>query len=209
MATRAKVTLKYSDLKTLAINKILAACQNISGRSNIPDCMRKGYVKQFKHWTGGTNFILSDSTAVYDVTEQTVRNTFDQFLTACGIDVKSNQVPTTRGLINFWNNVSSFCTSYVRIAVGGYPESSPPSRIVFDTSVNMSSASPTILDREEETITADDVNKLMSYTKRANANASKIKAMVYSMQSFCSCSSSSSSSSCSSSIFIGYMKLGE
>jgi len=209
MATRAKVTLTYNDLKNSAITQILALCKNISGSSDIPECMRKGYVKQFKHWTGGTNFILSDSTAVYDVTEQTVRTTFDNFLVACGINTKSTQIPTTRGLINFWNNVSSFCTAYIRLAAGGFPENDPPKRFIFDSSISIPSAIPTTLNKEEETITADDINNLFMYVKRASADASKIKAMVYNMQSFCSCSSSSSSSSCSSSVFIGYMKLGD
>lgn len=213
MATRAKVTLTYSDLKDLAINHILGMCRNISGRSDIPSTMRKGYVKQFRLTTGGSdsggaNFNLSDDTAVYDVTEQAIRIKFEQFMITCGISGKNTLIPTTRGLINFWNNVSSFCATYIRIATSCFPQDNPDQRLIFDDRTT-SVVKYTVLNKEEEVITADDINESFEYIKNIGSNINAVKAMVYNIQSFCSCSSSSSSSSCSSSVFIGYMKLGD
>lgn len=209
MATRAKVTLTYADLKDLALEHVLAMCRNIAGKSTVPSTMRAGYIKQFTKDSGGANFVLSSNSAVYDVDEATIRIKFEQFMTASGISKKNTQVPTTRGLINFWNNVSSFCAAYLKIAASSFPEGNPDQCLIFDNSVNIASAKYTILNKEEEVITADDVNKSLEYIKNLATTTNTIKAMVYSIQSFSSCSSSSSSSSCSSSVFIGYMKLGD
>lgn len=210
--TTGKVTFTYNDLIEKAINYILSLCKNIDSQINLPITLQDNFQKTYISGSnpgGGATVKISGASKINIVTRANIIKDFESFMTSCGITNKKNTIPTTRGLINFWNNVASFCTYNLKVAISAFPEENPERAIIYEKTT-LSTIPFIVLDSLDETekITAEDINNSLDYIQHTSEAITKIKNITYDWVTFCSCSSSSSSSSCSSSIFIAYMHLG-
>jgi len=151
----------------------------------------------------GYNF-SGDHNGKYYVTESEVMTQLTNFLNERGIDTKSNELVTTRGILNFWNLTALFCACKLKHVVSNYV-SSP--KLMYDKSATISSITNI---PDGELITATDITTMFnSWTNIVN-KLSKTHVTLYDIvltsSSSSSCSSCCSSSS-SSSMFIAYMKI--
>jgi hypothetical protein len=114
---------------------------------------------------------------------------------------------TTKGALNFWNNIASFCS--VRLV---YISSATANPTLMYKSDNVSYPDVPVSD-DGELITAEQVKRMLSNVEDTINKVTKTTSVKYTMiLNSCSCSSSSSSScssssSSSSSMFIAYMKI--
>ena len=215
----------YKDLIDNAKNLILDICQNVDSYRDVPEGYKSGFAsgsreidinrpsgqKRYQH--SGYNYNISSFTSSTNkvlniVSSDKVISDFESFMESRGIMAKSNSPVTTRGLLNFYNNLAAFCSVRI-IVVSGNPYTDRfPSAIFYNQeSVSYPSVDST---EEGEQITAEDVNSALTALTTTMNNINKGYSVRYDLNSWSSSSSSSSSSSCSSncsSIFIAYMKI--
>lgn len=119
------VSYRYKDLKNIFLQWIKNNCKNIDKLDPaVDDSMRKGYrLEEVSRRAfsgsgrdakrGGSKLILTllDDTAVEQVSKGTVEKEFNTFMASRNFNVKDNVLLDTNGVLNFWNNVSAFCTT--------------------------------------------------------------------------------------------------
>jgi len=181
-------------IKTIADNLDLA---NVPAQFKTPFSMETPHVN-----LGYVTVTLQDNQGIQQVSQNQIIIDVDDFMSARGIDTKSNKPVTTKGIIQFWNYAAIFCTARLTRAVSTVTNKTP---LIYRTGT-VSYASPGISDDNNYIVNTDINNALAALMSTIN-NYSKVISMVYSYAAHCCCCSSSSSSSCSSSVFIGYMKL--
>lgn len=200
------VNLTYGQLTTQFLNWIKNNCSNINSISeSVPEEYKDGYTVNLANAT----YSISMQAFYNVVSSDTVDSQFNDFMSSRGIIAKSSVKVSTKGIINFWNNVAAFCS--VRIVMitgvfsnGGVVRMYNPNGVTYP---EVSGYSGT------ELIAAADINSALGGLEGILNNVSKALKVNYSQTKiWCSCSSSSSSSSSSScssssSAFIGYMKI--
>lgn len=238
MAIAPNSTITYGDLIQQVLNHIFAVCQNIDTLKNIPSGFITGtYNPNIFHWTemvtnphcGMCHHAPGESlqnrwivgtviSGIEAIPKQRVINQFNAFITQRGIASRVNQLVSTKGLLHFYNTVSSFYTERVCIMTA----SGVNKKVIFyyDGSVTYVPVPDGSGGSNSELIVSNDINALlqnlnMVLNKTSKAVSPKYSTLAYKSScscsscssSSCSSSSCSSSSSSSSSWFIGYMKI--
>lgn len=154
----------------------------------------------------GAVMTANSSTVLPRVSINDVRKDFNTFMHNRGMDAKTDTLISTRGIINFWNNVATFCA--YNIVIVSSNERPVPSRMYkknqsWPTQVNVD---------DSELIVAEDVTKMLANLEEVVNRTARMHQVVYDIAAFSSSSSSSSSScssscSSSSSIYIAYMNI--
>lgn len=172
-------------------------------------------VKESRPQSVGALVELDPQSKIERVSINTVIEEFNAFMRSRGLDVPSvqNTQITTRGIINFWNNVAIFCSTNIVLVSAGITldgESVPlvdkTVRRMYKSNTSWPTA-PSI--GNSELIVASDVTTMLSNLEEVVNKVSKMHQLIYKISAFSSSSSccSSSSSSSSSSIYIAYMKI--
>ena len=217
----------YKDLIDNAKNLILDICQNVDSYRDVPEGYKSGFASGSReivinrhngkkgYQQSGYNYNISSFTSSTNkvlniVSSDKVISDFESFMESRGIMAKSNSPVTTKGLLNFYNNLAAFCSVRIIVVSGNPYRDRFPSAIFY----NQESVSYPSVDsiEEGEQITAEDVNSALTALTTTMNNINKGYSVRYDLKgwSSSSCSSSSSSSSSSSncsSIFIAYMKI--
>ena len=215
--------ITYQDLINKTLEMIKSKCSNIdSFASGVPSQLKNGtswtissatvshYVKDRRNenHTLSTTATVSDSLLV-TVPSTTVKSQLESFLTSRGILTKNNEIVSFKGIMNYYNNISSFLSAKLMFVANSFGSGT----FVFYNSSNTSF--PTVTSRttgldyplsEVKTSLNEIMNSINNVQNVHYANT------VLSYNSSCSCSSSSSSSSSSScssssSSFIVYMDI--
>jgi hypothetical protein len=204
MSTPNYSPLTYQTLIDSTLSTILSLVQNKDGySSSVPAEVKPGYsitttIGRSGGLVNGTpcyfTFTLSADTHLNTVTTETITNEFNQFMTDRGIMAKASSVVTTRGLINFFNNIAAFCSVKLILVTG----QNTASKVMFYNQVENTYpvTSPT---QENELVSATDFNSMLNALNSTINNATKLYIARYTISSSSSSSSSSCSSSCSSS----------
>ena len=138
----------------------------------------------------------------------TIDTQLTSFLTSKGINTKSNEVVSFKGMLNFMNNLAVFMASKLVHVVNSIDGQS---YIFYVASANPDTSKNAITDNN---LTSKDIETNLQQIMAAINNVSNVHYASNVISYTCSSSSSSSSSSCSSSsssssssMFIAYMQL--
>lgn len=209
------VPLTYDDLISTALTKIKSLCKNIGSYApEVHDSVKGtvGYTKSDSKNLAVYTYKLDANTdgVVGVVSENTVNTQFNNFLSYSGISNKSGKPITARGIINFYNNLSSFCATRL-VAVSSQLASNT---VIFYNAIpadNISSYTNVAVNSDSiDYIGAEDITALLNSLNNTLNNVTKTHVVKYNTSIACSSSSSSSSScscSSSSSIYIAYFNL--
>lgn len=230
MAISPDNIITYKNLTDSFLAWLKTSCKNIgsSYASDVPDYLKANYttkvsqiVKAYNkdgaetNAEAGINISIDNASVIPLVNVSQVESDFNAFMSSRGINIKSDLKITTRGVINFWNNVASFCSSNILFVSGSSSDTQKKTAVkrMYKSVNNFPTVPGTV---EGELISSADVETLLSNLEETINRTSKTHQLVYNMVAFsssssssssCSCCSCSSSSSSSSSMFIGYMKL--
>lgn len=231
MAISPNNIITYKNLTDTFLAWLKTSCKNIgSYASDVPAYFKKNYktkvsdkVKAFNQdgvateAEAGVNINIRNTSVIPTVTIATVESDFNSFMQSRGINTKSDLTITTRGIINFWNNVASFCSVNILFVTGSSAGTSPTVKTFRMYKTKGGGEYPSVPGTTEgELISSNDVKTLLSNLEETINKTSKTHQLIYDMVAFSSSSSSSSSCSCcsccsssssSSSAFIVYMKL--
>ncbi len=239
MAINPNNIITYSELTSTFLNWLKTSCTNIGSdySSSVPAYFKsswtnkdvvKSTVNAFNPSGAATNAAcgvkasIVSSTVIPVVNVSKVTSDFNSFMQARSIDTKSDKPITTRGVINFWNNVAAFCTSNILFVTGQkWGVASPTDTLTPETKKlkmykSVCDYQPVTTPPEGELISSADVKEFLKDLEKIINDTAKTHQIVYTMTAYSSSSSSSccssscscsSSSSSSSSMFIGYMKL--
>jgi hypothetical protein len=216
-------TLTYGQLLDQAKTKILNLVQNRDGYSaSVPAEIKSGYSKVYSinRWGGLVNagytykyvFKLLDNPKLGIATTENINREFMNFMRERGIVAKSSNKVTTRGLINFFNNLAAFCSVKLIIIDSQF---APNKVVYYNTQDNNFPAVDNIpVNKEGDEVVAADYNTILTELNTTLNTVSKQYIARYSTStssssssSSCSSSSSSSSSSSCSSVYIAYFNL--
>lgn len=197
-----KTGVTYRDLIDQFFAWITNNVHNVEVYSpHVPASARPGYTFTERYSRGGYTVTIVESSLLPVVTQAQINKDFNNFMATHGVFQKENLDVTSRGLLNFWANVASFCAPRLVLISGQY----------IDQSLIMYKSGPASYDRVVEVdnlsdaVDANDINA-MTRGLLSVTNPSKLHKITYKIDAFCSCTSSSSSSSSSSSMFVAYMK---
>ena len=155
----------------------------------------------------GATITIVDNSIIDRVTPAKVMEEFDRFMTNRGLSVsqKRDTLITTRGIINFWNNVAAFCSTNIVLVSSN---ENTTVRRMYKSNTSWP-AVPNVGD--SELIIASDVTTMLSNLEEVVNRTSKLHQIIYDIAAFSSSSSSSSCScscsSSSSSMYIAYMNI--
>ena len=136
-------TITYGDLIQQVKTKLVAIAKNESSKfaSQVPAEYKANYSQKkvvsrsgsggFQRETVESGITANISNAIGSVSADTIRSQLDTFLQQRGISDKSSTKITTRGLLNFYNNVAAFCTAKLRLAQGTPFTTKPAAVIVY------------------------------------------------------------------------------
>lgn len=215
MAITPGVPLTYDDLVSTALVKIKSLCHNINAYSaSVPDQVKGavGYTQTDSLNMAKYTYTLEANTdgVIGIVPESTVDTQFNNFISYSGIGSKGNKPITTRGIMNFYNNLSSFCA--VRLV--SVSSQLAPNPVMFYNAVPADNIStyPNIAQNTDslDYVGSTDVTTLLNSLNESLNKVTKTHTVQYATSISCSSSSSSSSScscSSSSSIYIAYFNL--
>ena len=201
------LTLTYGDLKAQVLTLLKERCKNIDSNSNIDASLKSGWaVNHVIKGTAGDGAsvyarVSSNDTWTNVRTSTEVNNAFDSYMTTCGVNAKSLQTITYRGLINFLSCVYRFLADHILVIYNEYTGAWDVVYYPMRTSSTVGSIAETNI------VTATDVDQYIEQLTRAYANNNLNKTVSMSLSYDYISSSSSSSSNCSSSMFIAYMNL--
>ena len=228
MAITTGSVITYQDLVNLVLSTIKSRCQNIGNINSISGYLKSGASASRTSsvtTTGtsdgkGTGFTPStvttraraslSSTPVTVVTEQTITDQFNAFMSERGIANKANTVMTLRGILNFLANAAAFIKTKVVVVGNDYNADTAVVYVANNTSFpSITSDTSNIT---QDAFLTTNLNEMIAalnntqgyYQCYYNFSVSCCSSSSSSCSSSCSSSSSSSSSS---SFFIGYMKL--
>lgn len=221
MAIKPNETITYGDLvenfKNWIQNK--ANLINVANDDNeynrkVPEEWRSGYVKNLSVsrtnaqepgpiQNVGASLKIRESSVIGRVSIDTVMSQFNQFMSSRGLSTKTDTQISTRGVINFWNNVAAFCSTNI-VLVSSNEKTTPQKMYKSNTSWP---SVPNIGD--SELITASDVTTMLSSIEDIVNKTTKLHQIIYDISAVSSSSSSSCCCSCSSSssVYIVYMNI--
>ena len=219
MAVNPNSEIFYKDLIESAENMLVEVCQNIGEYKNVPNQYIEGNIvatkkvsrnQPIEHPSYFQYSVKPGDPVLGIVGKSKVLSDFESFMESRGIMAKSNSPVTTKGLLNFYNNLAAFCSVRIIVVSGNPYRDRFPSAIFYNQESVLYPSVDSI--EEGEQITAEDVNSALTALTTTMNNINKGYSVRYDLKgwSSSSCSSSSSSSSSSSncsSIFIAYMKI--
>lgn len=218
--------ITYSDLIDKTLELIKSRCQNIDAfASSVPSTLKNGASwtlstatvshrvsssgkQSSANHTLTTTATVSDSTLV-TVTSDTVKSQLNSFLTSRGIYQTPDEHVSFKGIVNFYNNVSSFMAAKIMFVTNSFGAGT----FVFYNSSGSTYPSCTVYDNlEQYTLSQVQTNVQEVLNSVNNVQNLHYATTTLTYNSSCSCSSSSSSSSSSScssssSTYIVYMDI--
>ena len=220
MAVNPNSEIFYKDLIESAENMLVEVCQNIGEYKNVPNQYIEGTIvttknvprnQPIQHPSYYQYSVKSGDPVLGIVGKSKVISDFESFMESRGIMAKSNSPVTTKGLLNFYNNLAAFCSVKLLLVTGNTFETTLPAVVFYNPETVYYPSVQSIVD-SETLETQDAITALKALTETMNS-VSKGHVIQYNYvgKSSSSCSSSSSSSCSSSSncssIFIAYMKI--
>ncbi len=224
IATNSIIT--YADLVAKALQLIKSRCHNIDAfNSSVPSTLKNGASwtissasvshrvsssgkQSTATHTLSTTGAVSDSTLVV-VTSATVESQLNSFLTSRGIYQSPTEPVTFKGIVNFFNNLSSFMSAKIMFVTNSFGAGT----FVFYNSAGSTYPTATAYDGWEK-YTASEIQTNLKEILNSVNNVQNLHYATTTLtyNSSCSCSSSSSSSSSSScssssSTYIVYMDI--
>lgn len=218
--------ITYGDIYNIVLSLIKTACQNIDtydavpgGHAALPTSLRSGWsrtvTKSFttpvkrrtKQAYGIVTVVDTFTNIVYeDVNEtHTVSNSFQRYMSSCGVWSKISDPITYRGLIGFLTCAYRYIAARVVEVIN---EDTGEWGVVYNAQTT-----PIVVTIQEATPYIPNANDIVAYVNALISNYTKTStnkyslALNYNYPCSSSSSSSSSSSNCSSSMFIAYMNL--
>ena len=200
----------YQDLINSVLNLIKSSCCNIDSiNASVPQSLRNGGKFTLKSQACGTGTLTATATVndakLVSVSSSTVSSQLDSFLSSRGIKSKPNEVMTFKGMMNFYNNISSFLATKLILVSNSFGSGS----FVFYDYTNSNFTSVSTVSKTEEFQPEQMKTTLNEMMKSINLTSKSWYPTTTLSYTCSSSSSSSSSSSCSSSssMFIAYMGL--
>ena len=222
MAIKPGETITYRDLVNNffdwiqnSANLINVAESDEAYNNNVPKEWRSGYTRKIEtNRTGvhedapiqkvGANITIKTSSIIPRVSINTVKQEFNAFMRDRGLDndSKLNTTVTTRGIINFWNNVATFCSTNIVLV-------SSCENTIVKKMYRSNTSWPSVPDiGDSELIVAEDVLSMLGNLEETVNRIAKMHQILYDIAAFSSSSSSCCCScSSSSSIYIAYMNI--
>jgi hypothetical protein len=223
MTIASRQPIYYSDLRNTVLNNIYSLVKNRDQFDPaVPAELKTGFHSEYYGDTNRTNVDspsqykisfsrASGCTLSYDlldtnfsvVTTATIANEFEQFLISRGINTKSRKEITIKGILNFFNNVSAFCS--VKLVMVTSQLTDRQFIFYYPGAVTYPAVSPAEDYGAALPTNADIISLVDNLNTTLNA-VTKTYTAKYSISTVSCCSSSSSSSS-SSSAYIAYFNL--
>lgn len=196
--------IKYGELKAKTLEMIKAKCCNIETWKDVSPKLIDGATFDIARTSRCAAVATVSDNVLKIVSDSTVTNDFNNFLTSRGIVYKNDEVISFKAMMNYFNNVSSFiATKLVTVS-----NSFGSGKYIFYNSQNNSY--PAVNTGKDIDFTPSDVSSTINEMLGIINNVSKIHYPTTNITYTCSSSSSSSSSSScssSSSLFIAYMEI--
>ena len=208
MAIQTDSIIKYGEIRDLVLSKILSIVKNVgSYTADVPAEMKTDFTQTKTDRKASVVVRIDNNTVIPVVTQQTIIDQFNNYLTEKGVSTAENTVMTATSLLNFYNVAAAFVTTKI-VMVTSYLTSTVIPMYKATTSasewptvpvINVvdPTASPTVIDNTN----VKNATQFLEMFDRSRLSAQMI-AYTYNY----TCSSCSSSSSSSSS-FIAYMAL--
>lgn len=211
--------ITYADLISGVYEKIVSICGNVDGYSS-SSSLRSGHTYKASYnsnpgsaQSSGLNVTATMESSSYlsTVNSSTVKSQLESFFASRGLDSKSGEYVSTRGMINFYANLAAFLSAKLMKVVSSYDNATSTYYYSAGSVDNLSNAPnlpgidiPTT-ESEFNSFVTNISNDWNVYVTRYSYS---ITCSSSSSSSSCSSCSSSSSSSCSSSsFFIAFMRL--
>ena len=185
MAITKNSIIYYKDLIDASKEMIKNIAQNIgSYTGNIPSSYRPGNsttTPNISRWEPHTRYVYKATNMTYmpenDGTLSIVQvsqfeNEFDSFMESRGILAKANQPITTRGMINFYNNLAAFCGSRL-LLVSGDPFLNDGRSVVYYKSGSDIQVPSVPMLPEGNLLTSAEVNTSLSLLMNTMNNVNK------------------------------------
>ena len=205
----AVLNITYKQLVQNTLNGILAAIQNKdSYSSSVPANYKSGW-SYADVWTNHTTTYATRSSSVIGVVSTaTITNDFNQFLLDRGINSNDETLVTTKGILNFYNNVSAWVAARLTVVQGsisgmGSTTASTAKCLFYNNNSSITPKTPT-LKVNTSTITNSDITSSLTDLNSTLCAVVRSNTILYDITTSCSCCSSSSCS-CSCSGFIAHI----
>lgn len=200
----------YSELATITLSNILSLIANRdSYASDVPDQLKANYSRtDTLNRSHGAHegqvpctitYTVADDPTLKPVSTAQIADDYYRFLESRGIYTKTDQPVTTKGIINFFNNIAAFCAVRLVLVTSQYT----PSEFIFYNPKEVTYPTVSVVDNTVKVTDANIQDMLTNLNTTIN-NVSKLYTVKYVASS--NSSSSSSSSSCSSA-YIAYFNL--
>lgn len=197
-------TLTYQTLYDKSIETIVSLCDNVPNISSLPSQLKAGYSKEVASIQGSSsgpdnppvNLTLTIVNPIEAVSEATVRNAFQTFMSSRGVYAKLSSTVSGRGLINFMSNLAVFCRSYIAKTSSNLVSNTYTIFYEGGLAVNISEY------QSPDYATAVEMKEMLTVIQTVIASNLNSYVVTYSGKI-----NSSSSSSSSSSMFVAFMRL--
>ena len=193
------ITATYGELINYTVDTIKNQCCNID-RYTPPSVLYPNAESLVKYHSRLQVYLVCDLPQNI-VSRQTVYNLLISFLQARGIYAREGTIITTKGMLNYFNNIASFINAHIRLYTAGNNTSASffiPSGVGYN---------PVSLDYTQENITLPEAQQNVTDLMRSISNINNTFLVNMHLRFVSCCCSSSSCSSSSSSAFIAYMKI--
>ena len=224
MALRTDNTIQYLDLIKQVKTYIKENCVNIGSYKNgMSACFKPPFTKDIKATMTGkatqtAGYKYSYTTArstelgLGIVTETQIEEDINNFLASRGIASKAETPVTTKGILNFYNNIASFMSAKLILVTS---ELAPGEQHIFYKTTGVTYPAVSNLTNENDIVTPTEITESLNALTSTINITSKSVPVKYDISCYSSSSSSSSpssssssssSSSCSS-VFIAYFNI--
>ena len=141
MAVNPNSEIFYKDLIESAENMLVEVCQNIGEYKNVPSQYIEGNIVTTKnvprnqatqHPSYYQYSVKSGDPVLGIVGKSKVLSDFESFMESRGIMAKSNSPVTTKGLLNFYNNLAAFCSVKLLLVTGNTFETTLPAVVFYN-----------------------------------------------------------------------------
>lgn len=206
----ATLNITYKQLVENTLNGILAAIQNKdSYSSSVPANYKSGW-SYADTWTNHTTtYATRASSVIGTVATSTIKTDFNNFLLERGINSSDETLVTTKGILNFYNNVSAWVAARLTVVQGsikgmGSTTASTAKCLFYNKNSSYTPKVPT-LKVNTSTITNSDITSSLTDLNSTLCAVVRSNTILYDITTSCSCCSSSSCS-CSCSGFIAHIQ---
>lgn len=198
MAINMNNNITWNDLITTARNNLIASIDNLEGNT-IPQSLNGSTVVFSSRKRARTSY--QSQKAWTTVSQSTVLADFDNFLATRNLNNRSNQIVSTRLILNFFENIAHYYTNRLVFVYSPFTNT----RVIYyynnGTSPNSWSYIPPdipVPTPVEDTVTATDIQTMLTNINANLKNKVRLYEQKYNFVTTCSSSCSSSSSSSSS-----------